>query len=42
MSFIQNRRKRCFSDVQIQNDLLLDFGLDEEKASQYMAAAAKA
>ena len=42
MSFIQNRRKRCFSDMQIQNDLQLDFGLDEAKASQYMAAAAKA
>ena len=42
MSFIQNRRKRCFSDMQIQNDLQLDFGLDEAKACQYMAAAAKA
>ena len=42
MSFIQNRRKRSFSDMQIQNDLQLDFGLDEAKASQYMAAAAKA
>ena len=42
MSFIQNRRKRCFSDMQIQSDLQLDFGLDEAKACQYMAAAAKA
>ncbi len=42
MNFIQNRRKRSFSDMQIQNDLQLDFGLDETKACQYMAAATKA
>ncbi|MBP5671983.1 MAG: hypothetical protein J6X49_06300 [Victivallales bacterium] len=39
MGFIRSRRRRHFSDAQIQEDLLLDFGLDEEKASQYMAAA---
>ncbi len=42
LRFIQNRRKRLFSDMQIQNDLQSDFELDEATASQYMAAAAKA
>ena len=42
MRFIQSRRRRHFSETQIQDDLQLDFGLDEAKASQYMAAAAKA
>ena len=39
MKFIQSRRKRHFSETQIQEDLRLDFGLDEAQASQYMAAA---
>ena len=39
MRFIQSRRRRHFSETQIQEDLQLDFGLDEAKASQYMAAA---
>ena len=42
LRFIQNRRNRHISDTQIQQDLLLDFGLNESKASQYMTAAAKA
>ena len=39
MRFIQSRRRRHFSETQIQEDLQLDFGLDEVKASQYMTAA---
>ena len=39
MKFIQSRRKRHFSETQIQEDLRLDFGLDEAQASQYMTAA---
>ena len=39
MRFIQSRRRRHFSETQIQEDLQLDFGLDEAQASQYMAAA---
>ena len=39
MRFIQSRRRRHFSEKQIQEDLKLDFGLDEAKASQYMAEA---
>ena len=42
MRFIQSRRRRHFPETQIQEDLRLDFGLDEAQASQYMAAAAKA
>ncbi|MBP5673198.1 MAG: hypothetical protein J6X49_12470 [Victivallales bacterium] len=37
MRFIQSRRSRHFSETQIQEDLQLDFGLDEAQASQYMA-----
>ena len=39
MRFIQSRRSRHFSETQIQEDLQLDFGLDEAKASQYMASS---
>ncbi len=39
MRFIQSRRRRHFSETQIQEDFQLDFGLDEAKASQYMTAA---
>ena len=39
MRFIQSRRRRHFSETQIQEDLQLDFGLDEAKASQYMASS---
>ena len=39
MRFIQSRRRRHFSETQIQEDLQLDFGLDEAQASQYMTAA---
>ncbi len=39
MRFIQSRRRRHFSETQIQEDLRLDFGLDEAQASQYMAEA---
>ena len=42
LRFIQNRRKRLFSDIQILEDLQSGFELDEATASQYMAAAAKA
>ncbi|MBP5674153.1 MAG: hypothetical protein J6X49_17345 [Victivallales bacterium] len=37
MGFIRSRRRRHFSDAQIQEDLQLDFGLDEAQANQYMA-----
>ena len=37
MKFIRSRRRRNFTETQIQDDLQLDFGLDEAKASQYMA-----
>ena len=39
MRFIQSRRRRHFSETQIQEDLQLDFGLDAAKASHYMTAA---
>ncbi|MBR5077732.1 MAG: hypothetical protein IKX30_03225 [Victivallales bacterium] len=39
---IQNKRNRHISDTQIQQDIQLDFGLDEAKASRYMTTAAKA
>ena len=42
LRFIRSKRKRHISDTQIQQDLLDDFGLNESKASQYMAVAAKA
>ena len=42
MRFIQSRRRRHFPETQIQEDLRLDFGLDEDKACRYMKAAAKA
>ena len=41
LRFIRNKRKRHISDTQIQQDIL-DFGLNESKAKQYMKAAAKA
>ena len=34
--YIQNRRKRYFSESQILEDLMSDFDLDEAKAKQYM------
>ena len=36
--YIQNRRKRYFSELQILEDLMSDFGLDETKGRQYMEA----
>ena len=36
--YIQNRRKRYFSELQILEDLMSDFDLDEAKARQYMEA----
>ena len=39
MRFIQSRRRRHFSETQIQEDLQLDFGLDEAQTSQYMTEA---
>ncbi len=42
LRFIQNRRKRLFSDMQILEDIQSDFELDEATANQYMATAAKA
>ena len=41
LRFIRSKRKRHISDTQIQQDIL-DFGLNESKAKQYMKAAAKA
>ena len=37
-TYIQNRRKRDFSESQILEALMSDFGLDEAKARQYMEA----
>ena len=39
LRFIQNRRNRNFSELQILEDLKSDLGLDEAKARQYMDAA---
>ena len=37
-TYIQNRRKRDFSESQILEALMSDFDLDEAKARQYMEA----
>ena len=42
LRFIRSKRKRHISDTQIQQDILVDFGLNASKAKQYMKAAAKA